>query len=98
MHRHAPKRHAAVSFVVTHEGCGRQARHCGDDGSEAEKYGFDGRGQKNSRIGSPQSGATTPPLAAGIPENRLIKVNLNISGPLPSTGSTPRKAPQVVPN
>src|SRR5271154_6987856 len=22
MHRHAPKRHAAVSFVVTHEGCG----------------------------------------------------------------------------
>ena len=26
MHRHAPKRHAAVSFVVAHEGCGRRSR------------------------------------------------------------------------
>jgi hypothetical protein len=98
MHRHAPKRHAAVSFVVTHEGCGSQAQQSGDDGSGAGKYGTDRRGQKIDRIGSPQSGATTPPLASGTPDNHSLMANLDIGGPLLSTGSTPGKAPQVVPN
>jgi hypothetical protein len=53
MHRHAPKRHAVVSFVVAHEGCGTQREESGDDGSAARKHCFNGRSQKNGRLRSP---------------------------------------------
>jgi len=53
MHRHAPKRHAAVSFVVAHEGCGSGGQESGDEGSGARNPRFDCRGQKLGRLGSP---------------------------------------------
>ena len=53
MHRHAPKRHAAVSFVVAHEGSGSGGQESGDEGSGARNPRFDCRGQKIGRLGSP---------------------------------------------
>jgi len=47
--------------------------------------------QKNGRIGSPQSGDLAPPLAWATPKNHAYMVNRDIGGPLPCTGSTPKK-------
>src|SRR5205807_8565315 len=96
--RHAPKRHAALSFDVAHEGCGRRGPDCGDGGSGSGKRGFDGGGRKIGCTASPQSGDRTPPRISGTPKNHPDPANLDIGGPLPCTASAPRKAPQVVPN
>ncbi len=39
-----------------------------------------------------------PPLASGTPKNHMLPANRDIGRPLPRMGSTPKKAPQVVPN
>src|SRR5271168_1359048 len=75
MHRHAPKRHAAVSFVVTHEGCGA-------DGSGARQYGFDRDRRKIGRIRGPQGGDRSSPRVSGTPKNPTNVVNLDIGRPL----------------
>jgi len=53
LHRHAPKRHAAVSFVVTHEGCGTQHQESGEEDLMRRQHAIDWRGQIIDRIGSP---------------------------------------------
>ena len=63
------------------------------------KHGIDRRGQNadRDRVISPHSGAAASTLASGTPKNHAYMVNRDIGGPLPRTGSAPRKAPQVVP-
>jgi hypothetical protein len=63
LHRHAPKRHAAVSFVVTHEGCGTQRTGSGDEDSD------DGEGTKIDSAGRSQRHDRGVPLALDTPEN-----------------------------
>jgi hypothetical protein len=67
LHRHAPKRHVAVSFVVAHEGCGTRQQSSGDEDSEAGKHGRDDDGGKVDRTGGPQSGDLHPPPVLGYP-------------------------------
>ena len=95
LHRHAPKRHAAVSFVVAHEGCGSWQLEFGDQDLTHRKHRIGRRRQIIDRIGSPCSGAATPPLASGTPKNPAHMVNRDIGRPLPSM---PKRPPQVVPN
>ena len=58
MHRHAPKRHAAVSFVVTHEGCSRQSLN---EGSEARKHGLDRGRRKIGGVRGPRAAIASHP-------------------------------------
>ena len=89
---------STVSFVVAHEGCSTGQQESGDEDLMRRKHDIDRRGQMTDRMGSPPSDAAAPPLVSGTPKNQAYMVNRDIGGPLPRTGSAPRKAPQVVPN
>ena len=91
MHRHAPKRHAVLSFVVAHEGCDRLGQETDDSGSGTRKHRLDRQHPKIERVGSSHSRDRVPPLTSGTPKNHALTVNRDIDGPLPRLGSAPKR-------
>ena len=89
MHRHAPKRHAVLSFVAAHEGCDRLGQKIGDSGSRPQKHRFHPQHPKIDRVGSPHSRNRVPPLASGTPKKHALTLNRDIDGPLPRLRSAP---------
>src|ERR1035438_5092948 len=91
MHRHAPKRHAVLSFMVAHEGCDRLGQKTDDSGSGTPKHRFDRQHPKIEPVGSSHSPDRVPPLTSGTPKNHALTVNRDIDGPLPRLGSAPKR-------
>ena len=63
LHRHAPKRHAALSFVVAHEGCGTRQQSSGDEDSEAGKHAVTTMVEKSTAQEGHRAAISTHPCA-----------------------------------
>jgi len=86
LHRHAPKRHAALSFVVTHEGCGTRRWRSGDEDSDIRyRSPLGGEGREIQRLGRYRPDA-------------MHLTYLGIGGPSHAWAQRPEMAPPVVPN
>ena len=99
MHRHAPKRHAAVSFVVAHEGCGRRGQDCGEEKAQGPENAALIAVAGKSAAQEARRAAIGPHPVSRVPLKPHIPGTSRHRRTTPITRARrPKKAPQVVPN